>query len=116
MGITMRAVESVSEFRRRRAVQLMLLGESKGIISRILGVSRNSLNVWLRKKEAGESLKTKPGSGRPRRLSDQQLKELEESLKKGPVPHGWENNLWTTRRVREVIKTCFGFKIKFPFR
>jgi len=101
------AVESASEFRRRRAVELMLLGESKEIISRILGVSINSLNVWLRKKEAGESLKTKPGSGLPRRLSDQQLKELEEALKKGPVAHGCENNLWTTRRVREVIKRCF---------
>ena len=101
------AFESASEFRRRRAVELMLLGESKETISRIFGVSRNSLNVWLRKKEAGESLKTKPGSGRPRRLNEQQLKELEEALKKGPVAHGWENNLWTTRRVREVIKRCF---------
>jgi len=101
------AAENALEFRRRRAVELMQQGESKEIISRILGVSRVSLNVWLRKTEAGETLKTKPNKGRPRRLNDQQLAELEELLKKGPTAHGWQNNLWTTRRVREVIKRRF---------
>jgi transposase len=102
------ASESAVEFRRRRAVELMLQGESKRTISRILGVSNTSLNLWLRKAEAGESLKTKPSHGRPRRLNSQQLTDLEEALKKGPTAHGWQNNLWTTRRVREVIKTRFG--------
>jgi transposase len=101
------AAENASEFRRRRAVELMQQGESKEIISRILGVSRVSLNVWLRKTEAGETLETKPHKGRPRRLNNQQLAELEELLKKGPTAHGWQNNLWTTRRVREVIKRRF---------
>jgi len=63
--------------------------------------------VWLRKTAAGESLKTKPSGGRPRRLNEQQLAELEALLKKGATAHGWENNLWTTRRVREVIKRRF---------
>src|ERR1700730_17565373 len=101
------ASETVSEFRRRRAVELMQQGESKAIISRILGVCRPSLNIWLRKVNAGVSLTTKPRGGRPRRLSDKQLVELEESLKKGATAHGWENNLWTSRRVREVIKRSF---------
>jgi transposase len=104
------ASESALEFRRRRAVELMQQGESKEIISRILDVHRVTLNVWMRKATRGESLKTKPSSGRPRRLNSQQLEELEEALKKGPVAHGWENNLWTTRRVQEVIKRCFGIE------
>lgn len=101
------AAENVLEFRRRRSVELMQKGESKEVISRILGVSRVSLNVWLRKTKAGETLKTKPNKGRPRRLNDQQLAELEVLLNKGPTSHGWQNNLWTTRRVREVIKRHF---------
>ena len=104
------AAESAVEFRRRRAVELMQQGESKEIISRILGVCRISLNVWLRKVNAGESLKTKPNRGRPRRLNSQQLAELEELLKKGATAHGWDNNLWTTRRVREVIKRRFAIE------
>ena len=101
------AAESALQFRRRRAVELIQQGESKEIISRILGVSKNSLNVWLRKTEAGENLNTKPSEGRPRRLNSQQLAELEELLKRGATAHGWNNNLWTTRRVREVIKNHF---------
>jgi len=101
-------IESSTEFRRRRAVELMQQGEDKEIISRILGVSRNSLNVWLKKTNAGESLKTKPISGRPRRIDIKQLAELEQLLSKGATFHGWQNNLWTTLRVREVIKKHFG--------
>jgi transposase len=102
--------ESALEFRRRRAVELIQQGESKKIISRILGVSKNSLNVWLRKTEAGENLNTKASEGRPRRLNSQQLAELEELLKRGATAHGWDNNLWTTRRVREVIKNHFAIE------
>jgi transposase len=105
--MTMRAGESALEFRRRRAVELMQLDEPKEVIARILDVSRSSLNVWLRKTKAGESLAKKPTGGRPRRLNNQQLAELEILLKKGATAHGWENNLWTTRRVREVIKRHF---------
>ncbi len=101
------ASEIVSEFCQHRALKLMQEGESKEIISRILGVSRTSLNVWLRKSNSAGSLTRKYGAGRPRRLSDKQLVELEELLKKGATAHGWENNLWTSRRVREVIKRCF---------
>src|ERR1035437_10321651 len=100
-GTTMCASESAMEFRRRRAVELMRQGESKKTISRILGVSNTSLNLWLRKAEAGESLKTKPSHGRPLRLNSQQVTELEEALKKGPAAHGWPNNLWTTVRREE---------------
>jgi len=101
------ASESAFEFRRRRAVELMRQGESKKTISRILDVSSTFLNVWLRKANAGESFKTEQNGGRHRRLNEQQLTELEELLKKGPTAHGWQNNFWTTRRVREVIKRHF---------
>jgi transposase len=107
-GKNKRNSEIVSESCRRRAVKLMQQGEPKEILSRILGVSRTSLNVWLRKENSGESLANRYISGRPRRLSDKQLGELEELLKRGATSHGWENNLWTSRRVREVIKRGFG--------
>ena len=100
--------ESAAEYCRRRAVELFNAGESKAVICRVLGVSNTSLNLWMRKARAGESLKTSKPTGRRRRLTDQQLKELEELLSKGATSHGWHNNLWTARRVREVIKKHFG--------
>jgi transposase len=99
--------KAVLEFCRRRAVQLVEQGESKDAIARVLGVSRNSINVWCRMACAGEDLLHKPRPGRPRRLDDGQLQELSEQLKRGPEAHGWQNNLWTSGRVREVIKRQF---------
>jgi transposase len=59
---------------------------------------------------AGEDLAHKPNPGRRRRLNDEQLQRLSELLKQGAEAHGWENNLWTSLRVREVIKRHFGIE------
>ncbi len=101
----------VMEFCRRRTVQLVQQGEPKDVIARVLGVSRNSINVWCRMARDGEDLAHKPQQGRPRRLDDEQLQELSELLKLGAEAHGWQNNLWTSLRVREVIKRRF--KVEF---
>ena len=106
----MRSVESAAEFRRRRAVELMLQGETKTVVSRILGVRANSLDLWMRKAQTGDTLKTKPGGGRPRRLSGTQLEQLRQLLAQGATSHGWDNNLWTTLRAREIIKRYFAIE------
>lgn len=106
----MRSVESAAEFRRRRAVELMLEGEPRKVVSRILGVRPNSINVWMRKAQTGDTLKTRTGGGRPRRLNGTQLEQLRELLAQGATSHGWENNLWTTLRVREIIKRHFAIE------
>jgi transposase len=102
--------ESAAEFRRRRAVELLLRGEPKALISRILGVAMSSLNLWMQKTNAGDVIKIKPRGGRPRRLTDMQLEQLRQLLAIGATSHGWENNLWTTRRVREIIKRHFAIE------
>lgn len=104
----MTAMTNVREFCRRRAVQLVRQGESKDIIARVLGVTRCSINLWWRMACAGKDLAHKPPRGRKRRLDDKQLEELTELLKKGAEAHGWQNNLWTSLRVGEVIKRHFG--------
>lgn len=104
----MTAMTNVREFCRRRAVELIEQGESRDLIARVLGVSRQSINVWWRMACAGEDLAHKPPRGRPRRLNDKQLAKLAELLKKGAGAHGWQNNLWTSLRVGQVIKKHFG--------
>jgi transposase len=74
----------------------------------VLGVSLGSISAWWRRARAGEDLAHKPNRGRKRRLDDKQLEELAELLKKGAEAHGWQNNLWTSLRVGEVIKRHFG--------
>src|SRR4051812_15289090 len=98
------------ERRRLRAVALMEQGESTGLLSRILGVARSTLWRWRRVVQDGGSLKARPVSGRPPRLTDDDIRKLEQLLLQGPLAHGWPNELWTGDRVREVIRRTFGIE------
>jgi transposase len=100
--------KSFTEFIRKRVVDLIAQGESKEVICRVLGVTRTTINVWLRKASAGEISSVRRAPGRKPRLDHERLRQLEELLRKGPEAHGWQNNLWTSLRVREVIRRHFG--------
>jgi len=100
------------ERRRRRAVQLMQVGESPTLIARILGVRRQSLYRWRDMARAGpQGLSAKPPPGRKKRLDDAQIQQLETLLLQGAQEHGWPNNLWTARRVTQVIRLHFGIRL-----
>lgn len=49
----------------------------------------------------------RPGAGRPRKLTADQLAELEQLLLQGATAHGWINDLWTTKRIAEMIRRHF---------
>lgn len=102
--------ESAREFQRRRAVELMYKGESPKLIARILGVSMNSVYRWHKIHRNGGSLEFEPRSGRPRRLSDDQLETLRRLLLRGATAFGWHNDLWTSKRVAEVIRRNFNIQ------
>jgi transposase len=46
--------------------------------------------------------------GRKRRLNSDDDKRLVDLLQRGATSHGWPNDIWTARRVREVIAREFG--------
>jgi transposase len=46
-------------------------------------------------------------SGRPRLLTPDQLEILRELLLQGAAAHGWHNDLWTIKRVVEIIRRHF---------
>jgi|SRR5215468_2518182 len=96
------------ERRRTRAVQLLEQGESPEVVARILGVTLSSLHRWRRLARQREGLRAKPSPGRPRRLADEQLRQLEALLRQGAVAHGWPNHLWTAARVAALIRRYFG--------
>jgi transposase len=49
--------------------------------------------------------------GRPYKLTDERLGELEALLSKGAPAHGWTNELWTIKRVAKVIRKHFGLTL-----
>jgi transposase len=99
------------ERRRRRAVELVKQGESPATVARFLGCGRSSVYTWVKlDREASEKLAARPHSGPKPRLTDEQIKELEGLLLEGAKAHGWHNDLWSARRVAEVVRRRFGIE------
>lgn len=96
------------ERRRVRAVQLVEQGQPPSVVAEILGVTLSSLHRWRRLAHQRNGLRSLPIPGRPRLLSDEQLKQLEVLLLQGPRVHGWCNQLWTAARVAVLIRRHFG--------
>jgi transposase len=84
-------------------------GESPTVIARILGVARGSLYRWDQAaRTQPDGLAAKPHPGPTPLLTDDRLAELETLLRQGATAHGWPNELWTAKRVTEVIRRHFG--------
>jgi transposase len=54
------------------------------------------------------ALRHQPSPGAPRRLSADQLAHLPALLRRGPAAYGFRGDLWTRKRVAEVIRLEFG--------
>ncbi len=98
------------EARRLRAVDLLRDGKSNTEVARLVGVSLSSVKRWKRAAAEGgsEALAAKPNRGRPPRLTPEQKQELAQIVRAGPLAAGFRTNLWTCRRVAEVIRQRFG--------
>lgn len=79
-------------------------------VARQVGVSVSSVKAWKRAMcdggTAALAAKTHPGP-KPK-LSDEQKVRLAEIMRAGAVAAGFSNELWTTRRVREIVRREFG--------
>ena len=93
------------EKRRRRAIQLLKKGKSPSEVARAVNSSTSSVWRWRQayKAEGWEGLRSRPVPGRPSRLSLAHKEELLQILERGPVAAGYKTDLWTLKRVAEVI-------------
>lgn len=98
------------EKRRIRAVGLLQQGHSLAEVARRVGCRPPSVLRWRNEWRRGgeESLRPKPTPGRPPRLKDRQKNQLVALLLKGPLSNGYRNDLWTTRRIVQVIERRMG--------
>ena len=94
------------------AARLLESGVPLTKIAKALGRSRIVVWKWkvAYRKEGEEGLRRKPVSGRPRKLGDKELRKLVFCLAKGPGYYGFPNEVWTLRRISDVIKIEFGVR------
>lgn len=107
----MRPQGSAAELEVRRRMAGRLLKEGKGIreVARLVGASPSSVERWKEAMKQGglKALQAKPHPGPRPRLSSRQKQKLVKILKKGPQAAGYPTDLWTCRRVAEVIQRTF---------
>jgi transposase len=98
------------EGRRLRAFELKQEGWKHKEIANALGVTKGAVSQWMKRaqEEGVEGLRHKPPPGMKPRLSTEQRARLPELLAQGAPAHGFRGDVWTCRRVAEVIRKEFG--------
>jgi transposase len=99
--------------RRLKAVKLFARGLAKAEVARRLGVSRQSVGRWIQQHADGgdKALQGAASLGRNPKVDAGTLKKFESELLKGPRAHGFANNLWTLRRMADVLKQTCGVSV-----
>ena len=100
------------EGRRLEAARELLNGLSQSKVARKFGVSRTTASRWYRSLagKGVDSLKRRKATGRPSRLSSDQLNRLAQIYREPPAAYGYADERWTTARLAAVIETRFGVR------
>jgi len=99
--------ETVRGFCQRRSIELSTGEIPVATVAEVFGVTVPTIYRWRNEGVPNEKPNQKSVGGRPRKLTDAQLQELETLLSKGATAYGWPNELWTTKRMAEVIRRHF---------
>ena len=99
-------------FRRRvQAVRRVVHDKrSQAEVAREFAVHRNSVAGWVRLfRRGGESaLNIHLPPGRPRKLSDAQVRDIVRCVLQGAQTHGFDTDLWTLPRIAKLIARRHG--------
>jgi transposase len=98
------------EGRRRRAWELKEQGWKQQDIAAALGVTEGAVSQWLKRaREHGvDALRRHPAPGRQPRLTPEQLAQLPALVERELAAYGFRGQVWTCKRVAEVIRRTFG--------
>src|SRR5215475_10568370 len=98
------------EGRRKRAWELKQQGWKQQDIAAALGVTKGAVSQWMRRAREGgvEALRRHLPTGPTPKLTAEQLAQLPGLLAPGAEAYGYRGQVWTTKRVAEVIWRTFG--------
>ena len=98
------------QIRRLLALAAVYDGMSRADAARVGGMDRQTLRDWAHRfnEEGPEGLRDRPHSGRPRQLSEAQMRELAEIVETGPDPVLDGVVRWRRVDLQRVIEERFG--------
>src|SRR4051794_36471708 len=108
----MRSIGTPAELERRRrlAVERFHEGYSTAEVAAFLGVTPRAVRLWVaaHREQGALGLAARPVDGRPRKLTPAQETVVLSWLTESPTTYGFHNELWTAKRVAEVIQWHWG--------
>ena len=95
---------------REAAVEHFTVGERPAAVARALNLSHETARRWYHHGRAtAAALPRRPHGPQPR-LGPEQLAALQGQLVRGPLGHGYANDLWTLARIADLIRKLFGVR------
>jgi transposase len=96
------------------ALLLIQEGQRPGWIAEVLGMTRQSLNLWMHKVNEQGVKALEPGKrpGRPARLTPKVRQELEDHLERSPLEFGLNRVRWDGPTLVVHLKRHFGITLK----
>jgi len=85
------------------AVKAYKNGESVASISKILNATPQSVYNWIKRYDKEKNLNRKIGSGRKSEVSPKDELKLFKILRQPASQYGFENDLWTTKRIQIIV-------------
>ncbi len=108
----MRSKGSAAELERRRllAIERLHDGHSTREVTEFLGVHLRTVQKWkvLHNQKGDAGLASKPPLGRMPKLTNRQIQTVLGWFRRSPMEFGYATELWTSRRVGDLIKKTFG--------
>jgi transposase len=101
---------TLREQKRRMGYELLRKGVSRAEVAKRLDVRWATVNDWMKRlgAEGKGSWHDKQRSGRPQKLTGSEKRKLKSILKRGSLKYGYPTELWTLKRVAEVVEKEFG--------
>ncbi len=97
---------------RRMCMRMLDNGMTQQEVASIANISQGSISLWRKSfsKKGDNGLQRKNIPGRPMKISGNQLRKIIFLLAKGPESFGYQNNLWTLKRISKMIEQELGVK------
>jgi transposase len=92
---------------RNRGLALLEQGKKPKEVAELLNVTLRCVYRWRQENKKPKRKKATRPLGRPRKITEKQVKRLEKALDKGAFAFGYVGDYWTLDRIAQIIWQLF---------
>ena len=97
----------IREWKRKQGFEMLKKGMKKSVISKKLEVNRKTVYNWSVKLEQSGDWHDRKQRASKGKLTEDQKEKLKKIIDSGPSSYGYDTDLWTLKRISEVISGEF---------